>query len=400
MESDSSNVVISSGYSNEDNSMAHRLNSQVAELQLSQVGRFDPSRVSAALDDDPPTEISETNMTTLLACEENEIMEDADSRDEESWASLKDLITETTNATPHFPDLSDYANGDENGIPEALSPTTMIYSHENTQDLSLNSDSSPTGGSPFNMLGTSAGVLNNMYDMDEVATMSKRYGVFPFIKKTADMCFHNQQLSHLLGKHFTGPLPQLTDPTGTDQIADITMTLAPKKNITLVLDIDGTLIHSSMSADGADFSFPMLREEKAYTVYVKKRPYVDAFLEKVAQMFEIAVFTASLSSYADQLLDILDPENRLISRRYYRDSCLVVDGSYLKDLTIIEADLAKVAIIDNTPEVFQLQVHNGIPINTWSSDPYDVSLPALIPFLETLAVTEDVRPIIANKFAD
>jgi TFIIF-interacting CTD phosphatase-like protein len=50
-------------------------------------------------------------------------------------------------------------------------------------------------------------------------------------------------------------------------------------------------------------------------------------------------------------------------------------------------------------QVFHLQVNNAIPIKTWSSDPYDVSLPELIPFLETLAVAEDVRPIIAKKFA-
>jgi CTD small phosphatase-like protein 2 len=106
-----------------------------------------------------------------------------------------------------------------------------------------------------------------------------------------------------------------------------------------------------MTDDGADFSYPMLREGNEYTVYVKKRPYVDAFLKKVAEMFDVAVFTASVSSYADKLLDILDPGNRMISRRYYRESCLSVGGKYLKDLTIIEADLAKVAIIDNTPEV-------------------------------------------------
>jgi TFIIF-interacting CTD phosphatase-like protein len=51
-------------------------------------------------------------------------------------------------------------------------------------------------------------------------------------------------------------------------------------------------------------------------------------------------------------------------------------------------------------QVFQLQVNNGIPIKTWSSDPCDVSLLELIPFLETLAVAEDVRPIIAEKFAN
>ncbi|XP_047044045.1 CTD small phosphatase-like protein 2 [Lolium rigidum] len=194
--------------------------------------------------------------------------------------------------------------------------------------------------------------------------------------------------SWALVKHLSGHLPQLTD----------VPILPPKKNITLVLDIDGTLIHSSMRDEGADFSFILLRGTEESTVYVKKRPYVDAFLKKVAEMFDIVVFTASISSYADQLLDILDP-GRLISRRYYRDSCLSLGGKYLKDLTIIEANLMKVAIIDNTPEVFRLQVNNGIPINTWSSDPYDTSLLELIPFLETLSVAKDVRPLIANKFA-
>ncbi|CAM0953830.1 unnamed protein product [Alopecurus aequalis] len=187
-------------------------------------------------------------------------------------------------------------------------------------------------------------------------------------------------------KHLTGPLPPLQ------------MALAPPKSITLVLDMDETLIHSSMKNEGADFSFPMLNEGKEYTVYVKKRPFVDAFLEKVAEMFHIVVFTASIRPYADQLLDILDPGNRLISQRYYRDSCLRVDNNHLKDLTIIEPDLAKVAIIDNTPEVYKMQVNNGIPIKTWTSDPSDAALPELMPFLQTLSVAEDVRPIIATKF--
>ncbi|BAF18254.1 Os05g0566200, partial [Oryza sativa Japonica Group] len=72
------------------------------------------------------------------------------------------------------------------------------------------------------------------------------------------------------------------------------------------------------------------------------------------------------------------------------------DGSYLKDLTVIVADLAKVVIIDNSPEVFRLQEENGIPIESWTSDPADKSLVELIPFLEAIAVADDVRPIIAQ----
>lgn len=68
-------------------------------------------------------------------------------------------------------------------------------------------------------------------------------------------------------------------------------------------------------------------------------------------MFEIVVFTASQSIYAKQLLDILDPDGKLFSRRAYRESCIFSDGSYTKDLTVLGVDLAKVVIIDNSPQV-------------------------------------------------
>jgi CTD small phosphatase-like protein 2 len=91
---------------------------------------------------------------------------------------------------------------------------------------------------------------------------------------------------------------------------------------------------------------------KEHTVYVKQRPHVHTFLERVAEMFEVVIFTASQSIYAAQLLDMLDPDRKLISQRIYRESCIFSDGSYTKDLTVLGVDLAKVAIIDNSPQVF------------------------------------------------
>ncbi|XP_044461860.1 CTD small phosphatase-like protein 3 isoform X2 [Mangifera indica] len=172
-----------------------------------------------------------------------------------------------------------------------------------------------------------------------------------------------------------------------------------RKHITLVLDLDETLVHSTMEpCDNADFTLQVSFDMKDHTVYVRKRPFLQTFLERVAEMFEVVVFTASQSIYAEQLLDMLDPEKKYISQRLFRESCIFSDDSYTKDLTVFGVDLSKIAIIDNSPQVFRLQVNNGIPIESWFDDPSDSALISLIPFLETLANVDDVRPIIAKKF--
>ncbi|KAK4746875.1 hypothetical protein SAY87_025912 [Trapa incisa] len=172
-----------------------------------------------------------------------------------------------------------------------------------------------------------------------------------------------------------------------------------QKRITLVLDLDETLIHSTTQpCEDADFTFKIFYNMGEHTVYVRKRPFLMTFLERVSEMFEIVIFTASESVYAKQLLDILDPEGKFFSRSVYRDSCTVINGNYTKDLTILGVDLSRCAIVDNCPQVFQLQVSNGIPIKSWFDDPLDHALMSLLPFLETLANAEDVRPVIAKKF--
>ncbi|KAH1048416.1 hypothetical protein J1N35_039200 [Gossypium stocksii] len=200
---------------------------------------------------------------------------------------------------------------------------------------------------------------------------------------------------------FIKSLPELSDVVSSFRPAATAMEARRRKPITLVLDLDETLVHSTLEpCDDADFTFTVFFNMKEHTVYVKQRPHLHKFLEKVAEMFEVVIFTASQSIYAEQLLDILDPDGKLISRRVYRESCIFSDGSYTKDLTVLGVDLAKVAIIDNSPQVYRLQVNNGIPIKSWFDDPSDCALISLLPFLETLVDIDDVRPVIAKKFGN
>ncbi|XP_062094675.1 phosphatase PSR1 isoform X2 [Humulus lupulus] len=200
---------------------------------------------------------------------------------------------------------------------------------------------------------------------------------------------------------FIKNLPELSDVVSNFQSNSLPKETSRRKLITLVLDLDETLVHSTLEpCEDADFTFTVFFNMKEHTVYVRKRPHLKIFLERVAEMFEVIIFTASQSIYAEQLLDILDPDGNILSRRVYRESCIFSDGSYTKDLTVLDIDLAKVAIIDNSPQVFRLQVNNGIPIKSWFDDPSDCALISLLPFLETLVDADDVRPIIAKKFGN
>ncbi|GLC42070.1 hypothetical protein PLESTM_001282700 [Pleodorina starrii] len=178
-----------------------------------------------------------------------------------------------------------------------------------------------------------------------------------------------------------------------------TRAMAQRK--TLVLDLDETLVHSSLEAvDRSDFSFPVVFNGTEHQVYVRQRPYLRDFMVRVAALFEVVVFTASQRIYAERLLDILDPEQQLVRHRIYRDSCVVVEGNYLKDLSILGRDLAHTVIVDNSPQAFGFQVDNGIPIESWYDDDADTELLRLLPFLESLAGAEvaDVRPRIRSQF--
>jgi CTD small phosphatase-like protein 2 len=172
------------------------------------------------------------------------------------------------------------------------------------------------------------------------------------------------------------------------------------KQKTLVLDLDETLVHSTL--DGLecvpDFTFPVDVGPVRHSVAVRKRPHLHAFLERAAQLFEVVVFTASQRVYAEQLLDVIDPGRRLIRHRIYRESCVLWEGNYLKDLTVLGRDLAHTLIVDNSPQAFGFQLDNGVPIESWYDDDSDQELLRLLPFLEAVAHADDVRPAIRAHF--
>ncbi|WRT67807.1 uncharacterized protein IL334_004781 [Kwoniella shivajii] len=191
---------------------------------------------------------------------------------------------------------------------------------------------------------------------------------------------------------------------------------------TLILDLDETLIHStsrllnsSSSGGGGMLGLSLggivgrgkSRESHAVEVvihgrstmyHVYKRPYVDHFLKKVASWYTLVIFTASMPEYADPVIEWLDAGRNLFARKLYRDSChLQPNGSYTKDLALVEQDLSRVCFMDNSPVSYNWNKANALPIEGWTSDPNDEALLQSIPVLDSLRFVNDVRRVLGIR---
>ncbi|GAV79579.1 NIF domain-containing protein [Cephalotus follicularis] len=294
---------------------------------------------------------------------------------------------------------------DENLVDGEISETNMCTDYKCADPSMLYDIAEEYMILPFLEDTSKTSNTNNVDSHEEAITDSDNTSLYLAINQLkscnqeSDIISDSYQAEDFDPQFFIKNLPELSDMVTTLRPNVLRKESWRRKPVTLVLDLDETLVHSTLEqCDDANFTFTVFFNMKEHTVYVKQRPYLHTFLERVAEMFEVIIFTASQSIYAEQLLDMLDPDGKLISRRVYRESCIFSDGSYTKDLTVLGIDLAKVAIIDNSPQVFRLQLNNGIPIKSWFDDPTDCALISLLPFLETLVDADDVRPIIAKRF--
>jgi RNA polymerase II subunit A small phosphatase-like protein len=67
---------------------------------------------------------------------------------------------------------------------------------------------------------------------------------------------------------------------------------------------------------------PVEIEGSVCNVFVVIRPGTDFFLQRLSKVYEIVIYTASLSKYADPLIDILDSKGiKVIDYRLFREHC-------------------------------------------------------------------------------
>jgi CTD small phosphatase-like protein 2 len=117
-------------------------------------------------------------------------------------------------------------------------------------------------------------------------------------------------------------------------------------------------------------------------------------------VFEVIVFTASHACYANPVINYLDPDNKYVTKRLFRENCRQVsEGLYVKDLTILKnRSLKNMILVDNAAYSYSLQLNNGIPIIPFYANKHDTELRDLAQYLVTLLDKDDVRHELKEAF--
>lgn len=152
----------------------------------------------------------------------------------------------------------------------------------------------------------------------------------------------------------------------------------PTDKLTVVFDLDETLIHTQVinwdtteEEVGWGKTVEINTDNGDYRVNLKMRPHVVEVLKRLKEKFELGVFTASQEQYGTRILDELDPDHTIFSFRLFRQHCFELHSrsGHIKDLRIIKnRDLSRVVLVDNSPHTYLFQKNNAIPIVSFFND--------------------------------
>ena len=148
-------------------------------------------------------------------------------------------------------------------------------------------------------------------------------------------------------------------------------------------------------------SFDLLDNKILSSVGIFLRPGVQKFLAEISKNFEVGIFTAALPEYADAAINYLDPEDKYIKFRLYRNHCIdIKDSLRVKDLRILKnINIKNIILVDNNMYSFAPQLNNGILINSFYCDKDDNELDNVYRYLiDYILPADDVREVNEEFF--
>lgn len=172
---------------------------------------------------------------------------------------------------------------------------------------------------------------------------------------------------------------------------------------TLILDLDETLIHALPPGQEPPPHLESIEVEyPKNSIKVLKRPGLTEFLDKIKDLFEVLIWTASSQEYADPIINAIDPTNIVAHRLYRQDctiykekrrssvsynkspelNCLKIDS--IKELNRLGRDVKRCFIVDDKEISYSKNADRGIPIKAWVEDENDRELERVFQVLRGL----------------
>lgn len=152
--------------------------------------------------------------------------------------------------------------------------------------------------------------------------------------------------------------------------------LLGSKKLTLIVDLDQTVIHTTCErtiaewkADPENPNHDAVKDVEGFQLaddnvsnvaanwyYVKMRPGLKDFFDRVSNKYEMHVYTMATRAYAQAVCKIIDPE-----RKYFGDRILSRDENYTDKLKSLHRlfyhNTSMVVIIDDRADVWQYSPH-------------------------------------------
>ena len=148
---------------------------------------------------------------------------------------------------------------------------------------------------------------------------------------------------------------------------DINKIILNKKKYTLLISLDGTLIH-----------FKIDNKNKSNNKgIIQLRPGLNEFLSDIKPYYEIIAFSNGDKKYTDLLINSLDKNKIFFENKLYREHCIIMNNDFVKDISKLGKDLSKIIIVDNLVQNFRLNLENGINIKSFNGEINDKILKEL-----------------------
>ncbi|MEL6166068.1 MAG: HAD family hydrolase, partial [Cyanobacteria bacterium J06628_3] len=169
-----------------------------------------------------------------------------------------------------------------------------------------------------------------------------------------------------------------------------------KYNKLLILDIDETLIYSS------EKQLDRIPDFKLDKYFVYTRPGLEEFILNCSKLFNLAIWTASSSEYAREVIKNIFSDNLPLDFVFTGERCVLRRNL---DLDVIEIfkplkkvkrkgySLNHVLIVDNIAETFKYNYGNGILVKEYLGEKNDNELFLLLKYLEIIGAEENMRVI-------